>query len=368
MDGSVKERTNPKSAKTGTAIADRDTPLIKDCWYVLDWSAEVSNELKNRMVLGQDLVYFRDQEGEVCALQNRCAHRCFPLHRSNLLENDTIQCGYHGLIYNTSGQCVKIPSAPDKKTSGIKVQKYPVVDRAPMIWVWPGDPEKADPALIPDYDWVNTKEWGYGHGFYHLEGNYLAIHENLMDITHFSFLHGSALGTPGHAESKIDVSIEGSVVDNYRINHGEHVPDLHRDYMGIGFAPVSRDSHSKFMTPGFHYAYSLYQDTAGTLDGRTDYNLRILHFISPETQYTTNYWWMFARDFKPEDKKASQFYSDTTLDVFREDGDAIEWMEQQWANEDRPDFQETHVPADKGAVEMRRIIKRMAEEENIQPK
>ena len=74
-------------------IADRDTPLIKNCWYVLDWSHEVGQKLKNRMVVNQDIVYFRTKEGTVSVLQNRCAHRCFPLHRSTLHENDTIQCG-----------------------------------------------------------------------------------------------------------------------------------------------------------------------------------------------------------------------------------------------------------------------------------
>ena len=68
--------------RSNSKIADRDTTLIRNCWYILDWSAEVEHSLKNRMILGHDLVYFRTRSGEVTALQNRCAHRCFPLHRS----------------------------------------------------------------------------------------------------------------------------------------------------------------------------------------------------------------------------------------------------------------------------------------------
>ena len=172
------------------------------------------------MVINQDLVYFRTKEGTVSVLQNRCAHRCFPLHRSTLHENDTIQCGYHGLTYNTEGECVQIPSALDLNPSFISIHKYPVVEKSPMVWVWPGDPEKADPKLIPDYDWINEDQWGYGNGFYEVKGNYLAIHENLMDITHFQYLHGAALGTPKHAESKIEVTVKENTVDNYRVNEG----------------------------------------------------------------------------------------------------------------------------------------------------
>jgi vanillate O-demethylase monooxygenase subunit len=350
-------------SKKSTKIADRDTPLIKNCWYVLDWSAEVKRKLKNRMVLNHDLVYFRNKSGEVTALQNRCAHRCFPLHRSKLLKDDTIQCNYHGLTYDTEGRCVKIPSAPNLKRSGIKIQNYPVIDRQPLVWIWPGDPAKADPALIPDYDWVNGDDWGYGDGYYYLKGNYLAIHENLMDITHFQFLHGAVLGTAGHAEARIDVKVVGNVVDNYRFNAGDGVPELHRKATGLGNTKIGRHTHSTFVTPGFHDAANLIYDPSGSNGGRTDYHPHIIHIITPETQYTCHYWWIFARDFNPKSKKLDKFYSDSTRAVFTEDGDAIEWMEEQWAKDDRPEFRETHLPADKGAVEMRRIVQRLADEE-----
>lgn len=350
--------------KSNVKIADRDTPLIRNCWYALDWSAEVKHELKNRMVLGHDLVYFRTNEGTVTAMQNRCAHRCFPLHRSTLHDNDTIQCGYHGLTYNAQGQCVKVPSAPDMKTSAIKLQHYPVIERAPWLWIWTGDPEKADPALVPDYDWLTDGNWGWGDGYYHLNGNYLAIHENLMDITHFQFLHGAVLGTAKHAESKIDVTVDGNIVDNYRVNVGEGVPQLHLKATGLGAdVEIIRHAHSTFGTPGFHDAAGLFEDPSGSNGGRTDYRPRILHIITPESQYTTHYWWVFARDFSPKDKKLDKFYSEATRAVFTEDADAVEWMEQQWAKEERPGFREAHVPSDKGAVEMRRIVSRLAEEE-----
>lgn len=358
-----KEKTAKPKSKSHAGIADRDTPLIKNCWYVLDWSADIKNELKNRMVLGQDLVYFRAKSGDVTALQNRCAHRCFPLHRSTLHDNDTIQCGYHGLTYDTEGKCVKIPSAVNQSPGHISVQHYPVVDRSPMVWIWMGDPKKADVAAIPEYDWVNEDGWGYGDGYYNINANYLALHENLMDITHFEFLHGSALGTPGQTEADVDVTVRGNTVDNYRISHGEPVPGLHKKATGLGDAVITREAHSTFVTPGFHDGYGRFVDANGTLDGRTDYHPHILHFLTPEDQYSIHYHWIFGRDFSAPDAKWDKIYKDGTGKIFEEDRDAIEWIEQQWANDERPEFREAHVPADRGAVEMRRIVKGMAEAE-----
>ena len=182
-------------------------------------------------------------------------------------------------------------------------------------------------------------------------------------MTHFQYLHGAALGTPKHAESKIKVTVKGNTVDNYRINEGEPVPDLHRDATGLKDAPITRHAHSTFISPGFHNAVALFEDKQGTNDGRTEYSPRILHFITPETQYTSLYWWMFARDFAAPNEELDQWYSDITGKVFEEDKDAIEWIEFQWANDDRPNFMENHVPSDKGAVKMRQIVHDLASQE-----
>ena len=355
------------SSKTHASanIADRDTPLIKNCWYVLDRSTEIGPELKSRTVLNQSLVYFRTKDGRVSVLQNRCAHRCFPLSKGKLNKDDTIQCGYHGLTYNTEGKCVHIPSAISMSPSSISVQSYPVVEKAPAVWVWTGDPDKADPSLIPNYDWINGNQWGYGSGFFRVKANYLTIHENLMDITHFQFLHGSALGTPKHAEALIEVTVKGSTVNNFRINEGETVPDLHRDATGLKDAIITRHAHSTFVTPGYHEALGLFEDKEGTNNGRVEYRPSILHFITPETQYTFSYWWFFARDFSAPDSELDEWYSKTTGKVFEEDKDAIEWIEEQWATDHRPEFKEKHVPADEGAVKMRRIVHKLAMEEAI---
>ena len=88
--------------------ADSRTPFIRNAWYVIAQSGEVSRTPMARTVLGTSVVLFRTQAGEVVALANRCCHRSFPLAHGTV-DGDTIVCGYHGLRYDSTGKCIEIP-------------------------------------------------------------------------------------------------------------------------------------------------------------------------------------------------------------------------------------------------------------------
>ncbi len=75
-------------------LADIHTPLVFNQWYVAGLAEEFSRELRERFILDRSLVFYRKQDGTPVALQNRCAHRSYPLHASHL-EGDNIRCGYH---------------------------------------------------------------------------------------------------------------------------------------------------------------------------------------------------------------------------------------------------------------------------------
>ena len=84
------------------------TILIKNEWYAAAWTHEVGRMLLARKVLGEDIVFFRKEGGKPAALINRCAHRFAPLSLGTL-KGDHIECGYHGLTYDCSGTCVRVP-------------------------------------------------------------------------------------------------------------------------------------------------------------------------------------------------------------------------------------------------------------------
>ena len=272
--------------------------------------------------------------------------------------NLSLYSGAHPMI-------AEIPSDINNKKPKIAVQSYPVVESYPLVWIWPGDPDKANPELIPDYSWVKDKKWGYGKGYFHVKGNYLAIHENLLDITHFEYLHGAALGSTGFTEANIKVLVKEGTVSRSSMNHGDPVPNLHKKATGLGDVPIIRSGEAKFVTPGFHHGLASFEDPEGTNNGRTHYHPQILHFITPETNYTSHYCWIFGRDFKPQNKKLDEYYNTATSKLFEEDKEAIEWIENLWATEDRPDYQENHIPSDESTVKMRRIVAQLSLEENL---
>src|SRR6218665_1966719 len=119
--------------------------FVKNCWYVAAWSHEVGAEgFLSRTIINVPLVIWRTAQGEVVALDDRCCHRGAPLSKGRR-EGDSVRCMYHGLRFDASGQCVEAP-AQARMPPTLKVRGYPIVERHSWIWVWMGDPARADEA------------------------------------------------------------------------------------------------------------------------------------------------------------------------------------------------------------------------------
>lgn len=166
--------------------------FLRNCWYVAGWSHQFAKDtLVARTMLAEPIVLYRKADGAVVALEDRCCHRLAPLSRGRL-EGDDLRCLYHGLKFAPSGKCIEIPGQsfiPGRAG----VRPYPVVERDCWIWLWMGDPALADPALIPsalghDEAWImRTGELAY-------DANYELINDNLLDLTHLSYVHAKTLG------------------------------------------------------------------------------------------------------------------------------------------------------------------------------
>ena len=168
--------------------------FIRNTWYPCAWSHEIGRTLFERWICNQPIVFYRTEAGRPVALHNRCAHRRAPLSKGQLI-GDRLQCGYHGLEYDCSGKCVKIPGQ-DAIPEGAAVKSYPVADKWRFVWVWPGDPEKADEALIPDLRWNDSPGWVSPGDSLTIGCNWLVDLDNLMDLSHLTYLHGRTIGTP----------------------------------------------------------------------------------------------------------------------------------------------------------------------------
>ena len=175
--------------------ADSTTPFIRNAWYVIAQSAEVGRTPMARTALGTSVMLFRTVGGAVVALANRCCHRSFPLVHGTL-DGDTIVCGYHGLRYDTTGKCIEIPMQKSVPAS-LRVRAYQTAERGPFVWIWMGEKPGQDPP--PHQEWLDHPDWAVRVGYLHVKGSYVHLHENLLDLSHLSFLHAKTFGTPEYA-------------------------------------------------------------------------------------------------------------------------------------------------------------------------
>src|SRR5687768_1305498 len=180
---------------------------VRNCWYVAAWDHEIGRDMLRRIILDEPVLLYRTVEGKAVALEDRCCHRQAPLSMGKLI-GDVVKCPYHGLEFDTTGACVKVPSQ-ERVPPSARVRSYPVVERNHWVWLWTGDPAKADPALIEDFHWLDDPNWGYGGNYLHVEANYLLLVENLLDTTHLPFLHPNTLGTDAFARPESEVSRQG---------------------------------------------------------------------------------------------------------------------------------------------------------------
>ena len=158
-----------------------------NCWYMAAHSAEVDHSLLARELLGRPVVLYRQDSGEVVALDDRCAHRGMPLSAGRL-DGDEVICGYHGFRFGPDGECVAVPSQ-GPVPYGACVRAYQVREESPVVWIWMGDPTRSqerEPAQLP---WLHGEQWAFSGHQAHVEAGYMALHENGLDLTHFPYVH-----------------------------------------------------------------------------------------------------------------------------------------------------------------------------------
>jgi phenylpropionate dioxygenase-like ring-hydroxylating dioxygenase large terminal subunit len=166
--------------------------FVRNCWYVAAWDHEISADaLFERKILGASIVFFRDTQGDVVALDNRCCHRSAPLSLGKK-EGDCIRCMYHGLKFDQTGRCVEVPGQ-SAIPSSLKVKAYPIVTSTRWVWIWMGEVSRADASLIPPTPALNHPDWRMKPGYILYKANHLLISDNLLDFSHLSFVHAGTV-------------------------------------------------------------------------------------------------------------------------------------------------------------------------------
>jgi vanillate O-demethylase monooxygenase subunit len=344
---------------------------VRNAWYVAAWDHEVTRSLKRRIILDDPVLLFRKDDGTAVALEDRCCHRQAPLSMGKLVGN-VVHCPYHGLQFDPTGKCVKVPSQ-EKIPSNARVRAYPVVERYHWLWIWMGDAAKADPALIEDFHFLDDPAWRFGGNYLHVESNYLLLVENLLDTTHLPFLHPDTLGTDAFARSEFDVSREGDRITVARWLMNELPAPFHKqmgefpDGMKVDRWQITHYGPPSFIKLDVGSAPAGAGARTSGDRGTSWMNMWNLNAITPETEKTAHYFFAQAYNFKLGERWISDMLAKQIRDIFLQDMAMVKAQQQNMDLGPSPSFgHSVNLGQDKGWIAMRGIVERLIKEEQQQ--
>lgn len=168
----------------GTAMGS----LLRRYWVPVAAASQVGEVPLRRRILGEDLVLYRDGEGNYGLVQERCPHRNASL-AYGIVEGRGLRCAYHGWLFDECGRCLEQPAEPETNNfkNNVGIVAYPVQELGGLLFAYLG-PSPAP--LLPRYDlFVDPNMWR-DIGWAVLPCNWLQIMENSMDPHHVEWLHG----------------------------------------------------------------------------------------------------------------------------------------------------------------------------------
>lgn len=339
--------------------------FLRNAWYVGAWGTEVGRQkMLRRTLLNEPVVFFRQEDGTPVALADKCAHRHAPLSAGKLV-GDNIQCPYHGLEYNADGDCVRVPGQ-SKVPPGCRVQSYPVVERYQWIWIWMGDPALANPDDIEDFHWMDHPDWRAKGERMHLQADYKLLIENLLELSHLSYVHANTLGTGAVAEEQMKFERDDRSVTLTRWILDSPVSTMFQKLGGFAQNEhVDRWQHVTWTPPAFvKLDVGAARANTGAVDGDRSqgFGYRNLNAITPETNNTAHYFWAQARDFRVDENWITDMFVEATNEAFSEDLWII-GLQQENLNSGNT-HPRVDINHDGAAIHAIRILETMIKEEN----
>ncbi|MFE9428517.1 Rieske 2Fe-2S domain-containing protein [Kitasatospora sp. NPDC006697] len=332
------------------------TLFARNQWYVVAYAAEVGEELLGRTVLGEPVVLYRsEQDGRVVALADRCVHRRFPLSESRR-EGDTIVCGYHGFRYDRGGACLSVPGQ-SRVPRTARVAAYPVVEQDSLVWIWVGDPAAADTSWVPRAPHLVDPAMTTVCGMEPIEADYGLLVDNLLDLSHETYLHGGYIGTPEVAATPIttEVDEEAGVVRVSRHMSDAECPPFYARSTGIE-GRITRLQDIEYFAPCLYLLHSRISPA-----GRQEpvFRTEITYAITPSAPGKVYDFWAVSRDFALGDEEVTAFLRDFNHTVVIQDVNALNLLQRALDSEPTA-YQELSINIDTGALAARRILARLA--------
>ena len=287
-----KERRRRQAcAVDGRAMSETSGEFPLNCWYALGWAEDFNaDSIAARRVAGIALIVFRGPTGNLAALEDRCCHRQAPLSLG-AIENGHVRCGYHGMKFAPNGQCIEIPGQANVPES-YRVRQYPVIERQNVAYVWLGEGERSPADSLPDLYWHGSRDWAMRPRHIHVQANYQLVTDNILDFSHLTWLHDASFGTASAATTKGEVTRQPGGLELRYFYANTPITDFHTKLTGYR-GNVDRQHVITWHAPAMAHVASQFWP-AGKTDERPFIEFRSSHFLTPETDTTTNYYWTHA--------------------------------------------------------------------------
>lgn len=336
--------------------------FVRNAWYVAAWSSELSRTPLSRRILGQPVVMYRKQDGTPVAFVDRCPHKLTPLSRGEIV-GDLIQCGYHGMQFDSTGQCVRIPGQPPIPPSA-KLKPFALFEKYNAVWMWGGDEIDADPSHIIDIPQYGVPGWGLVDGQYlHFATNYQNLTDNLVDPAHTSFVHRRTIGNAGGEDVPVKIEhSEGHIVAYRWVTNAEPVP-LMKTYGGFK-GNVDRWQYYHLHLPSnSHVDFGAIDSGSPSTEEAKERGFRSFtySFITPETSGTSHYFWLHLRNYGVGVAQVDADIAKAYTATFEEDRDILAAIQEQ---QDQTGVLEyVRLSIDNAPSRARSMIRRMIEAE-----
>lgn len=327
-----------------------------DCWYALAPSVRVGRELTAIRALDGPVVVYRTDDGQAVALEDRCAHRAYPLSAGSLVGDD-VQCGLCGFVYDAYGQCVRVPTQP-RVPFGAYVASYPVQESDGVVWAWFGEPGRSRLHRVPELPWLAGDGWATVGGETEAATGYLLLHESFADVTQIPFVAPDiAPSVLGAEPPPLDVVVTETTVALHREYPPAPLPDWQARMLDVpADAAFSTSQDGFFLSPG---AWVDHWDVSGADGARA--RMRFTQLVTPVGPGRSRVMWRVSRDFAVNDPGAGAILAAMFEGYYARVVAAMETA-QAVLDVDGPG-PEVNVSADVAALKVREIVTSMIVEE-----
>jgi vanillate O-demethylase monooxygenase subunit len=258
----------------------------------------------------------------------------------------------------------------DAPNAAVKVPPYAVTERYGFVWVWVGDAALADADQLPDL-WMNEAAgWRVGGGIYHVKCDYRLVIDNLMDLTHETYVHASSIGQKELHDFPVETRVEKGQVVTSRWMPDVPPPPLYKLSLGAYQGHVDRWQICYYLPPSGVIIDVGVAPVAEkmTLDDHDAADIRsfVLDFVTPETETSCHYFWGSARNRDIDDDARFDELTRRQGAVFLEDVEILEAQQRvmdQWPRRKLRAF-----AVDSGGVRARMLLKKLIAGEDVVPR